>query len=298
MTNYNAGGKQDQLLLGIFFMVLGETLIVLSGAIVKHLADEVPVSQIVFFRNFFGFVMLLPIVLRIGVLRTGLVRLKTEKLPIHFQRAAFGVCAMSCLFYSFQTLKLTEAVLLKATSPIMLTFIAWIVLRERLSWVGWSAVFLAFTGVIIIVNPVRFEPIIGLGFLAGVSSALLAALAKMTVRRLGRTEPSDVIVFYFMFFGSLLALPIAIWNWQWVSLIEWGWLALIAIVSTLGQLGVTKAFSVVKTGKVAIFTYLSLPIAGLLGWFLWQEEMTAPLILGTTVIIVAGFLSALNTSKS
>lgn len=293
VVNYNAGGKQDQLMLGILFMAVGETLIVMGGAAIKQVTDGLPVVQVMFFRNFFGLLLLLPLVLRVG-----LVRLKTDKLAIHFQRAVYGVIAMFCMFYSFHTLKLTEAVLLKATSPILLSLIAWVLLRERVSKGGWCAIVLAFVGVVIIVNPSEFDPVLGLGFLAGLTSALVAAFAKIMVRKLGQTEPSDVIVFYFMAFGTLFTLPLAVLNWQAIDLHQWGLLLLVALFSTAGQLGITKAYSLAQAGQVSMFTYLSMPAAGLLGWVFWKETITFPLVAGTAVIIAAGVLSVYSSRAS
>jgi len=271
-------------------MAVGETLIVMGGAAIKQVTDGLPITQVMFFRNFFGLLLLLPLVLRFGF-----ARLKTEKLSTHFQRAAFGVLAMFCMFYSFYILKLTEAVLLKATSPILLSLIAWLLLRERLNSTAWCAIFLAFFGVVIIVNPAEFDPVLGLGFAAGLASALLAAFAKIMVRKLGQTEPSDIIVFYFMGFGTLFTLPLTILNWQSVSWHQWGLLLLIGLFTTAGQLGITKAYSLAKAGQVAMFTYLSMPVAGVMGWVFWQETITWPLIIGTLVIVTAGVLSVYSS---
>ena len=50
--NYNAGGRQDRLLLGVLLMVFGESLFVLMGAIIKHTGNDLPLIQVIFFRNF------------------------------------------------------------------------------------------------------------------------------------------------------------------------------------------------------------------------------------------------------
>lgn len=292
VINYNAGGKQDRLMLGILLMAIGETLIVFSGAAIKHVTHELPIAQVVFFRSLFGLMFLLPIILKFGV-----GRLKTQKLGTHFLRGLFGLIAMFCMFYSFYSLKLTEAILLKATSPIMLSVVALLILGERLSIQAVLAIGLAFIGVLIIVNPAEFNPVIGLGFLAGAVSAFTAAFAKTMVRRLGQTENSDIIVFYFLSIGAVLSLPLLAVYWQNPTLEQWGWLVLLAALSTAGQIGITKAFSVAKAGQVAMFTYLSMPVAGILGWVFWAEQITLPLLIGTMVIVTAGIISVLSNQK-
>jgi len=286
VVNYNAHGKRDRVLLGIFLMAFGETILVGMAAAIKHLSSELPLLQIIFFRNALALVVLIPFIFRVG-----LTHLKTKKINIHFLRALFGVSAMLCMFYIFANLRLSEAVLLKATSPIMLSLMAWLVLRERVSLLGWCAILMAFVGVLVILGPNAFDLSISLGFLIGITGALLAALAKIMVRRLGRSDSSEVIVFYFAAFGTVFTLPFAITVWQPVFGVQWFFLCLIAVFATFGQLCITKAYTVAPAARVAMFSYLSLPVAGLLGWFLWSETIDLPLLLGTAIIVVAGCLS-------
>lgn len=261
-------------------------MLVCTGALIKHLYQEVPLVQIIFFRNLFALVVLIPFLFRLGF-----SSLRTNQLGMHFQRGLFGVTATSLMFYTFANLRLTEAVLIKATTPIMLSFMAWMVLRERLPKLGWCAIFLAFLGVAVVMQPTKVHGVVSLSFYAGVAAALFAAWAKILVRRLGRSEPTEVIVFYFAAFASLVTLPFLIFEWHSGTPEQWLGMVLVAVFATFGQLCITKAYTVARAGRVAIFTYLSLPIAGLLGWFLWSEVIDLPLIIGTLIIVSAGALS-------
>ena len=54
VVNFNAGGAEDRLLLGILLIALGETCFVFMGVFVCQASPEIPLVQIVFFRNFFA----------------------------------------------------------------------------------------------------------------------------------------------------------------------------------------------------------------------------------------------------
>jgi len=110
------------------------------------------------------------------------------------------------------------------------------------------------------------------------------------VRKLGRTEASEVIVFYFAIFGAIVTMPLAIMFWQNTSFVNWGFFLLIAALASFGQLFITKAFTVAKAGVVSVFTYLSMPIAGVLGWVVWGESFNMSLLLGTIIVISAGVM--------
>jgi len=105
VVNYNAGGKQDRLLLGIVLMVAGESLLVTMGAVIKHISVDVSLVQTVFLRNFLALAFLFPLVYRVG-----LNNLKTQNIKTHLLRGVFGLSAMYCMFYSFSNIKLSEAV--------------------------------------------------------------------------------------------------------------------------------------------------------------------------------------------
>ncbi len=286
VVNFNAGGAEDKLLLGIFLMALGETCFVFMGVFVRQASSEIPLLQIMFFRNFFALFFLGFIIQRIGV-----SQLKSRRNALHFCRATIGLSAMFFMVYSFSELKLTEATLLKATSPIMIPFVAWIIIREQLGALTWAAIFIAFVGVIVIIAPTGLSLSANLGFLAGLTAALLASLAKVIVRKLGTTEPSEVIVFYFAFYGTLITAPLCWFFWQDMSVSVLGLVVLCALAASAGQLLVTKAYTIAKAGRVGMFSYVSMPIAGVLGWLIWSESISTSLVLGSIMIIIAGYLN-------
>jgi len=83
------------IVLGASLILISEMFLVLSGMAIKHIADDLPVQMIVFFRNALGLLLLTP-----WLLKHGFEAIKTEKIGFHFMRAAVGVTAMTCLFYS------------------------------------------------------------------------------------------------------------------------------------------------------------------------------------------------------
>ncbi len=77
-------------------LILGsELFLVFSGMVIKQISDQLPVEMIVFMRNLFGLLLLLP-----WLIRNGSRAIKTDKLRFHFMRASVGVVAMTCLYYS------------------------------------------------------------------------------------------------------------------------------------------------------------------------------------------------------
>jgi drug/metabolite transporter (DMT)-like permease len=79
----------NHLLQGALLILLGEALLALMGAIIKHLSVDLGTETVVFYRNLFGLLLLLPI-----LLNNGIGSLKTSKLHLHILRASVGLTAI------------------------------------------------------------------------------------------------------------------------------------------------------------------------------------------------------------
>ncbi len=265
-------------------IVVSEIFLVLSGMIIKQLADALPLELIVFFRNIFGLLLLTP-----WLLRHGRDALRTQKLHFHFMRGAIGVTAMSCLYYSWQYLPLAEAALLKQTAPFFIPLIAFWWLGERIPVLARWSILVGFIGVLLILNPT--DGTLNLAVLIALCGAMLGATAKVTVRRMSDTESPQRIVFYFALFGSLIIAIPAISHWQTPSLIQAGWLFAMAITSTCAQLLLSKAYGLAPAGQLGPFTYASVGFAALTGWLFWQEILPLLSWAGLVLIVGAGMMA-------
>ena len=269
---------------GALLIALAELFLVCSGMIIKQISADLPTEIIVFFRNLFGISLLLP-----WLMRNGISVIKTNHLRFHFMRAAIGVSAMTCLFYSWGHLPLAQAALLKQTAPFFTPILAFLWLGERLSLATKIAIFLGFFGVCFILQPA--EGVINYAVLIALFGAMLSGFVKVVVRRMGATESPQKIVFYFAVFSSLIASVPAIYSWQMPTIEQVGWLFLLAIASTFAQLSLSKGYSLAPAGSLGPFTYISVVFAALLGWWIWDELLALNTMLGIFLVVTAGFLA-------
>ena len=199
----------DEIRLGALYLLLGEALLAIMGAIIKHLSDDLSTEQIVFFRNIAGLLFLLPL-----LLRTGLSELRTRVWYWHLMRGLVGVSAMYCYFWALGHLPLTEAFLVKLSAPLFMPILAWWWLQEPAGRYSWLALLTGFAGVACNSAPGGRAGLHLCGPDRSPPGAILAALAKVTIRRMSQTESSQRIVFYFGLTGALVAAPGAMLNWQ------------------------------------------------------------------------------------
>lgn len=274
----------NKLLQGALLILLGEALLALMGAIIKHLSVDLSTEVIVFYRNLFGLILLIPI-----LLNSGIGQLKTQKIHLHLLRASVGLTAMYGFFYVLGNMPLAEAFLVKLTAPFFMPIIAAIWLGESIRRKNVAAIALGFVGVIFILRPGTdaFTPIA----LIGIGAAFLAGTAKVSIRLMGSTESSVTIVFYFAVFSSLLASIPLIWSWQVPLLHNWPWIILMGLAGTLGQLALTRAYRIANPGQIGPYVYSSVVYGAALGWFIWGESLLISTVIGSALIILAGLLN-------
>jgi len=251
------------------------------GAIIKHLSPDMPTEHIVFYRNLFGLIMLVPI-----IMHNGFSQLKTTVIHFHLLRAAVGLSAMYGFFYVIANMPLAEAFLVKLTSPFFMPIVAAIWLGESIkAKTGW-AIAIGFIGVMFILRPGTedFTPVA----LIGIGSAALASTAKVCIRRMSMTESSVRIVFYFGAISTVLSAIPLIWTPYWPTADQWPWIILMGLVATCGQLALTRAYRIANPGQIGPYVYSSVVYGAALGWIFWGETLLYTTIIGSALIIAAG----------
>ena len=272
-------------------LVIASALVLLAemcfagvSALVKHTSTVLPYEHLVFFRNLFAFLILLP-----WLYRRRTTAFRTDQFGLHILRAVIGIAAMYLFFLVIATIPLAQATLVLLLAPFLIPVISHFWLKELITPRLVATISLGFVGAFIFLNPFGqdIHPMILVAFVA----AFFAAWTKTMIRKLSTTESPSKIVFYFSFFASILsALPMLI-RWQPIPASAWLAIAGIGLFAVIGQLAMTRAFSIAPPSQVGVFTYSSVIFAALLGYFFWGEAITGHMIIGVTIIVTAGYFA-------
>lgn len=277
---------------GAVLLLLGELCLAIMAAMIKHLSGAASQETIVFTRNLFGLIALLPLLATLT-----LTDLKTRKLKYHVLRAASGLTAMYGYFYVIGVLPLAEAVLVKLSTPFFIPIIAFLWLHERINRLTLWSIMIGFVGVVFVLRP--GSDTFQIAALVGVGAAFLASVAKVSIRRMADTEPGYRIVFYFGFLATSFSAIPAYLNWVPPSSTSvWIWLMGVGIMGTCGQLLMTQAYIVAKPGQIGPYTYSSVVYASIMGWVFWEETLLLTTVIGCGLIIFAGLLNLRKDSNT
>lgn len=282
-------------------LMLGSTLGFGLMAIFIRLASKtIPTWEVAFFRNAFGFLTLLPMLI-LPVLRhprpvaAFAAGVRTDQLPRYVVRTAIGIASMFCGFWAIAHLPLAQAISLAYSSPIFVTIAAIVLLGERVRARRWTAVALGFLGVLVIVRP--WSHAFSLGSLVAVAAAVLSALVAIQIKQLSQTEPADRIVIYTTLLWVPMSLLPALFVWVWPSGSTWLWLLATGLMGTVGQLLWTRALKLGDVSALTPISFTQLPVVTFAGWVLFDESVDAPTLLGAGIILGSTFYIAHREAK-
>jgi len=283
-------GYKQSIIRGAVFIIAAELVLTMNGVIIKLASDGLPNEMIVFFRNCFGLLSLMPI-----FAREGKAIIHTEKLHLHLIRGFCGISAMYSLFYVLGNIQLANAMLLKSTIPIFIPLVAFSWLKEKISVVARLAIAIGFCGVFLILEPGGdFNWIM----LVGLFSSAFASVSMVTIRKLSATEPAVRTVLYFAIIASFVSVIPLTWAWKTPTLEEWLLLMGVGFCSTVVQLLTTRGYASAPASQVGVFSYSSVVFGALIGWLFWNELWDINSLTGAILITAAGFLTVRSRDKT
>ena len=259
--------------------MLGSSLFFgLMAVSIRLASEQLHAFEIAFFRNFFGLIAALPLLLHHG---PGLLR--TKQLPKYLVRFVIGIVSMLASFWAISQLPLAEAVSLAYSTPIFVTIAAVLLLGEVVRGRRWAAVALGFIGVLIIVRPgaETFQ----MGSLAAVFAAVLSAIVAIQIKQLSRTEPADAIVIYTTLLWVPMSLLPAVFVWEWPQGITWLWVIAAGVLGTGGHMLWTRALKLGDVSALTPISFAQLPVVVLAGWILFGETLDRWTFVGAAIIL-------------
>lgn len=266
----------------LFFGVMAVTI--------RYASQSLPTFEIAFFRNAFGLLALLPV-----LLRGDRSVFRTQQLPRYLLRSTIGIVSMLCGFWAIGHLPLSQAISLSYSTPLFVTVLAVFWLGEQVRMRRWAAVVIGFLGVLVIVRPGTEG--FSLGSLVAVMAAVSSAVVAIQIKQLSRIDPADTIVFYTYLFWVPLSLLPALFVWQWPQGLAWAWLLATGIFGTIAQLLWTRALRMGDVSALTPISFMQLPLVAVAGYLLFGETLDRWTVIGAGIIFAANAYIAHREAK-
>lgn len=261
----------------VLLMVASTLMFGSMAAAIRLASEQLHAFEIAFFRNFFGLVFALPLLLRHG---PGLLR--TSKLPLYFLRCLIGIVSMLAGFWAIVHLPLAQAISISYATPLFVTIGAVLVLGEVVRIRRWTAVVIGFIGVLVIVRP--GADTFSVAALVALLAAAMSASVAISIKFLSRTEPADAIVLFTTLLWVPMSLVPALFVWVWPSGIIWLWIVLAGFFGTAGHMLWTRALKLGDASLLTPISFLQVLVVSVYGWFLFGEALDRWTVIGAAII--------------
>jgi drug/metabolite transporter (DMT)-like permease len=207
-------------------------------------------------------------------------------------RAISGLFAGICGVYAFTTVPLAEAYALIFLSPLFVTILSAVFLKEDIGVWRWTAVFAGIIGVFLVVRP-GFRAL-ELGHVAAICVAFLAALTIVLLRSLAgrekRTSIMGVLVIYGLVFNGAAAIP----EFRMPGLPEFAAFVFIGLCTAVGQITLLVATKITPASQIAPAHYSQILWAVAIGSLFFAEYPDGIAMVGLIVIAASGLLTMMR----
>lgn len=219
-------------------------------------------------------------------------RLQTVRSVLRLASSFFNAMALPHL-------PLTLFYALAFCSPFVISLMAAMILKEKLSKVQAIAIIVGFFGVLVAVNPfggTGGASLVGIGWM--MCSLVCFCSNIILVRVTSQGESTESLAFYNGLIGTLLFVPLALYFDGLV--VPWAIIGLLAVMSLftlLGDVYCYRAFRLAPAAMVEQYHYSQIVIGAILGYLLWGDIPGWNVVAGAAIIIGCGFYIAVLTLR-
>ena len=270
--------------------LLGLTLILayilcglVTGLIVKDLADELSVVISLWYRFLFS----LPLLFGVALYQRGVRNwLQVTNKPVMTIRVMFGFMGIVFWFLSVRTIPLGQATALFQSSVLFITMFSPLLLGERVGIYRGAAVVLGLAGIFLITEAYQEPPSWGIIF--ALISAIAGSGLSIALRKLGKSEvPATVASIYngsgFIVISMVLVIVPSFWMLP--SADQMFRLVILGVVASLLQICMTTAYRYSEAVVVSSMRYLQVLGAGILGYIVFDEVPSHIQLIGAAIIV-------------
>ena len=287
---------------GIFFIMTGMAFFSIQDSLIKYIYEDVALFELYFGRTLIQSIILLSFVL----LTKKTITLKTHYPVLTLIRVVCFFFGFSFFYISltFMTLAMTSALFFSC--PFFMSMFAKFFLKEKIGIRRWSAIFVGFIGVLIVLNPTLEE--FNFFKLAPVACALCYA-TSMTITKYTSSKDSIYTqmtwLYIFAIFASIIiflvggdgkfnnfsdsTMQFIFREWFTNPAEAWPYVLVMGIVASISFFCVFSAYSIASPSIVSLFEYSYIVWAMLAGYILFETIPVPRTFIGAAIIIGAGF---------
>ena len=275
-------------LLGIFYMLLAQFSFATNDAIVKviylNYNNILVLNQVIFLRGIFALIL-------IGIF---LILTKKFDLKLIFSstklklRGLLESVATICFFIGVAKLPFAMVYVLISLAPIFLTAFGALFLNEKVRWKRWSAVFLGFIGLVIVVEPNELK--FGYYFIFPLLTAVFITIREIVTKQIEDNFHSEQIAFITCFVVTIFFGILSLFQFFIFDLKEFVLLFISSLFLSFGYFFSVATIKVALVSATSTFRYSVILWGIVYGYFLFNEVPKVNTYIGGLIIVISGLI--------
>ncbi len=268
---------------GILAMIAAMCFFTATDSLMKLATATLPPSEIIGVRGVIATAMMFAYLRAQGPVGS----LRDLMRPQMLRRTCFEIFFITSYVVALSRAPFADVFSVLQAGPILMTVFAALIWKEHVGWRRWSAVFIGFLGVAMIVKPApqAFDPAMGLALFA----AFMATGRDLSTRLIPKAVPSQIVTLSAtgsMMLGGFLLAPFEVWVMPSVSVLLI--LTTSAFCVAAGSHFLILAYRTAETSAVAPFRFASVPFAILVGWLVWGHVPDRIALAGIVIVVACG----------
>jgi drug/metabolite transporter (DMT)-like permease len=251
---------------------------------VRELQRHMGSFEIVFLRS----VVMLTIAAAM-VPRAGFAALRTRRIGEHLSRNLVHLVGQTLWVYSIGALTLATVFAIEFTMPVWTALLAWVFLKERLSFPRLVMLGAGIAGVLLILRPGSgsFHP----AALAMVLGSLCYASSFIFTKRLSSTDTALAVLFWMAVIQTPVSLALAIPYWVAPVAADVPWILGVGAGAFTAHYCMTRSMMLVDATVAVPIDFIRLPLIALIGTAFYGEPLDPMVFVGAALIFAGTYYS-------
>ena len=288
-----SSGKTDlkKTYLAIVTMLLAILCVDMYMVVIKFLGNEYTVIQLAVFRNIAGVIPLFILILFTKEYISVFKNLNNKFIVLSFFRGLAFLSMNIFIFISVINLEFATAMVLTFSSPFFIVILSIIFLKDKVGIYRWSAIFIGFFGVVLIVQP--GSDIFSFYSIFPILTAIAWALSVIILKFIPDGHSTAKIQLYTLIFnviGGVVLFLLTTGHAEIKSTQDFFLMTLTGILGGTAAILFIYSYRLISASKMASFEYFGIPSSFVLGWLFFNEAPWEQLFPGVFVIVFAGMI--------
>ena len=273
-------------LFGIILMMAGQLSFSINDSFVKLAVKEININSSIF-----------SVIFSRGVIATILLGLflyfiekknliKIIRIKSFHVRGLYEVLTALFFFIALVFLPISEVYTLLMTNPFFVTIFAFLFLKEKVGIRRWSAVFLGFIGVLVVINPKNLD--FNFLFILPIISAIFLTIRDIATKSLATKTNNVEITFITALLITIFAGIGSLFFGYHVTINQIPHLCISSIFVLFGYLFSVMTVFYAPLSLTASARYSVIIFGIILGYFILGEIPTSNMIIGALIITLSG----------